>query len=380
MATTEHNSIGQLVGRKAEIDIVSDAVVKTGNGRGAVLLFAGEPGIGKSTLARFGAAMASEQRMAVYWGFSWEAGGAPAYWPWTQLLRSLISDQAIDADRLAPLGQILPELAVAKSSEPELQPDQARFLLLESVRSLLVTLAAATPLVLILEDLHAADSDSLHLLHYLSRHAASLPLLIIGTYRNVEARSSVHTEPLWQTSRNATVLRLPRLDESDIRDYLQLRDGDSPDDAAVQRLLQTTAGNPLFLSELVGLLARDSDAASSHKQLPDSVQQVIRQQLALLPPAASSLLASASVFGREFAAPELASMIGQSESEVLQNLQPAIDAEVVRASQEGRFRFGHALYRDVLYQDLGASSRAEAHLSCAQRLRHLIDEGDVDQW
>jgi len=380
MATAARKSIAQLVGRKAEIDIVSDAVVGARDGRGAVLLFAGEPGIGKSTLARFGAGIASEQGMPVYWGFSWEAGGAPAYWPWTQLLRSLIGDQAIDAERLAPLAQILPELTAADPSKPELQPDQARFLLLESVRGLLASQATGTPLVLILEDLHAADSDSLHLLHHLARHANSLPLLIIGTYRDVEARSSAHTEPLWRTSRDATVLRLPRLDESDIRDYLLLLDGDEPDDAAVHRLLQTTAGNPLFLTELVGLLARDSDAASHNRQLPDSVQQVIRQQLALLPPAATSLLASASVFGREFSAPELATMVGQSESEILQNLQPTIDAEIVRAPQEGRFRFGHALYREVLYQDLGASRRAEAHLSCAQRLQHLIDEGDVDRW
>ena len=380
MATTARNSIEQLVGRSAEIDIVCNAIASARDGRGAVLLFAGEPGIGKSTLARFGARMASEQGMAVYWGFSWEAGGAPAYWPWTQLLRSLISDEAIDDKRLAPLVQILPELAVADSSEPELQPDQARFLLLESVRGLLASLAAETPLVLILEDLHAADSDSLHLLQYLARHAASLPLLIIGTYRDVEARSSAHTEPLWRTSRDATVLRLPRLEESDIRDYLQLRDGEKPDDTAVHRLLQTTAGNPLFLTELVGLLARDGDAASLEKQLPDSVQQVIRQQLALLPPAATSLLASASVFGREFSAPELATMVGQSESEILQNLQPTIDAEIIRAPRDGRFRFGHTLYRDVLYQDLGASRRAEAHLNCAQRLQRLIDEGDVDRW
>ncbi|MGI9224023.1 MAG: ATP-binding protein [Woeseiaceae bacterium] len=367
------------VGRATEIGIIGDAINGVRDGQGSVLLFAGEPGIGKSTLARTSADLAKSEGIAVYWGFSWEAGGAPAYWPWTQLLRSLVGEREVSAERVRPLAQVLPEVATGDSSQPELQPDQARFQLLEAVRALLATLGSASPFVLILEDLHAADSDSLHLLHYIARHAASLPVLIIGTYRVVEARSKADTEALWRTSRDATVLELSHLGESDIRDFLALIGGDASDEEAVQRLFSTTAGNPLFLTELVGLLS-DKEATSTGTPLPETVQQVIRQQIALLPEDTVSTLASAAVIGREFGLPELATLMCLEETAVSEHLQPAIEATFLRALNNGKYRFAHTLYRDVLYQDLDATEREALHLRYAGLLQELIDAGDADRW
>jgi len=379
MPTSTVKSIDQFVGPATEISIISDAIGGVCDGRGSVLLLAGEPGIGKSTLARTSADLAKAEGIPVYWGFSWEAGGAPAYWPWTQLLRSLVAEQQIDAERLLLLAQILPEVSAGDAGQSELQPDQARFQLLESVRALLATLASASPFMLILEDLHAADSDSLHLLHYIARHAASLPILIVGTYRDAEARSKADTEALWRTSRDATVLQLKHLEEADIREYLRLR-GDVSDEDAVQKLLSTTAGNPLFLSELVGLLAHDADTAAGGARLPENVQQVIRQQVSLLPESTAQTLATAAIIGREFGSPELAALMRADEGDVLRQLQAAIDATILRPLDDGKFRFAHTLYRDVLYQDLHATKRAQLHLECAKQLRQLIDAGDVDRW
>ena len=360
----------------AEIESIQEAVAEVRSGHGRVLLFAGEPGIGKTTLARIATAQAQDTGMAAYWGFCWEAGGAPAYWPWTQLLRSLVADQGISADRIRPLARILPE--VSATDGPELAPDQAHFLLLESVRSLLSAVCSETPLLLVLDDLHASDDDSLSLLHYLARHAASLPLLIIGTYREIEARFSSDKDSLWRTTRDASVMRLARLGEDDVRAYLALQGNDAPDDDAVTRLLQTTSGNPLFLTELVGLLAQHS--GSDDAPLPDSVQQVIRQQLALLPAQCREVLASGSVMGREFGAPEVARLRSENEARVAAALLPALDAGFVRALEEGGYRFVHTLYRDVIYHDLEPADRALAHLSCAAQLRELIEAGDADRW
>jgi tetratricopeptide (TPR) repeat protein len=379
MPAANSNPEQQPVGRAAEIEVVRLAIRDAVDGRGRVLLFAGEPGIGKSTLARIAAGLAREQQVPVYWGFSWEAGGAPAYWPWTQLLRSLVGEQQVGAEELVPLAQILPEISSTDSRESELQPDQARFQLLESVRLLLSSLTSKSPLVLILEDLHAADSDSLHLLHYIARHAASLSVLIVGTYRDVEARSTADTEALWRTTRDATLLQLSRLEEADVRNYLQLHGGDASDEA-VHKLLNTTAGNPLFLSELVGLLAHDKDAAAGSASLPDNVQQVIRQQISLLPESTAAALACAAVIGREFSTSELADLVRSDESAVLRRLQAAIDAAILRLLRNGRYRFTHTLYRDVLYQDLDTTERETLHLRCAGQLRKLIDAGDADRW
>jgi predicted ATPase len=157
MPTATSKSIDQFVGRKTEIGVVGDAIDRIADGNGSVLLFVGEPGIGKSTLARMAADLAGERKIPVYWGFSWEAGGAPAYWPWTQLLRSLIGEQQADEAQIRPLAQIIPEVSGGESGQSELLPDQARFQLLESVRALLAMLANTSPFMLILEDLHAAD-------------------------------------------------------------------------------------------------------------------------------------------------------------------------------------------------------------------------------
>jgi tetratricopeptide (TPR) repeat protein len=372
--------IDQFVGRAAEIDIVKHRLRDLGPGRGSVLLFAGEPGIGKSTLARASADLASDAGIPVYWGFAWEAGGAPAYWPWTQLLRSLASDRDIPEALSSPLAQLLPEAAAGGIEGAELQPDQARFQLLESVRVLLAELSRTSPMVLVLEDLHAADSDSLHLLHYVARHCASLAVLVIGTYREVEARSSSGADPLWRAGRDATVLRLEQLHASDVRDFLKLRGEASPDEASVEQLLATTAGNPLFLSELVGLLSQGGDSGDGDLVLPDSVQQVIRQQLALLPGETVSLLESASVFGREFDLPDLAKLLDRDAHEISDTLRAAVNTNLLKQVRDGRFRFGHTLHRDVLYSDLGALRRSELHLRCALQLRALAHAGDEDRW
>jgi predicted ATPase len=84
-----------LVGREPEIAVIDAAVDALTSGRGQVMLFTGEPGIGKSSLARHAASVAASRHIPVYWGFAWEAGGAPAYWPWTQLLRSLVKEQEV---------------------------------------------------------------------------------------------------------------------------------------------------------------------------------------------------------------------------------------------------------------------------------------------
>ena len=120
-----------LVGRARELEMVTIALESLGEGRGSTLLLSGEPGIGKSTLARCFAETARGMQFPVYWGFAWEAGGAPAYWPWTQLMRALVSEQDIPPALTRALSQILPEYAEDETDAPQLQPEQARFQLLE---------------------------------------------------------------------------------------------------------------------------------------------------------------------------------------------------------------------------------------------------------
>jgi tetratricopeptide (TPR) repeat protein len=363
-----------LVGRSKEIAAIKQSLANLVSGQGGTLFFAGEPGIGKSALARWLSDEARSQSLPVFWGFCWEAGGAPAYWPWTQSLRSLVAAQDIPDALLARLAQLLPEVA-GDDPKPELQPEQARFLLLESARLLLEHASRDKPLILIYEDLHAADADSLNLLQYLARHANTMPVLLVGTYREFEARQSESADALWRAGRDAQVLRLTPLDEVAVIEYLKAAGNESPATGRARELLETTAGNPLFLTELVSLMGE-----SRGGELPETIQQVISQQIDLLPDATAAALAQASVLGREFGVAALANLREQSEEETKLDIEPAAAAGMINPSGPRRYRFTHVLHRNVLYQGLGAGAREGLHSQCAAYIRSLIDAGDEDRW
>ena len=376
MSDTPGSFPQQLVGRADEIALLDDAIGQLASGTGKVIFIAGEPGIGKTTLARHAAQLAGEQTVPVYFGFAWEAGGAPSYWPWTQLLRSMIDDQGIDTRLLQNMERILPDGVCC--DDESLQPDQARFKLLESVRDMLETASASSPLILILEDVHAADSDSLYLLQYIARHVSAMPVLLIATYRDLEARTSTATDPLWQAARDATTLYPGRLSADNVQELFVARGAVAPLAEDIDSLLATTDGNPLFLTELVDLMSRQGGHGTA--TMPDTIQQVIRSQLKLLPDAVAELLGAAAVLGRRFRVTTLSILVGDSESSIATRLRPALDSGFLFVVEDGLLRFAHALHRDVLYRDLDVARRTDLHLEYVAHLRKLIDAGDADRW
>ena len=155
------------VGRGQELGLLHDAGTAAAGGRGGLVLLGGEPGIGKSRLADEYATRVAADGALVAWGRCWELGGAPAYWPWTEALRGVIAQRsAAGADEL---GQLLPELQQpAVESAPE-HAESARFRLFEAVVQFLRMTSTEQPVVVVLEDLHAADEPSLLLLQYVAR-------------------------------------------------------------------------------------------------------------------------------------------------------------------------------------------------------------------
>ena len=143
------------------------------SGEGRLLLITGEPGIGKSRVAEHVAHEAGGRGARVAWGRCWEAGGAPAYWPWVQIFRSLELD-----DPFSDPGTVGLALGTA----------EARFAVFDRAVRALRAIAARQPLVLVLDDLHTADVPSLLLLLLLSHELPRSSLLVIGTYRDAELR------------------------------------------------------------------------------------------------------------------------------------------------------------------------------------------------
>ena len=164
-------------------------------GHGGLVLLVGEPGAGKSRLAEETIAQARARGVEVLVGHCWEAGGAPAYWPWVQSLRAHVRDADPSSLReqlgagAADLAKILPELRETFDDLPELPPvesEGARFSLFDATAEFLRRASEAQPILLFIDDLHAADVPSLLLLRFLARELGSMRMLVVAAYRDVD--------------------------------------------------------------------------------------------------------------------------------------------------------------------------------------------------
>jgi predicted ATPase len=211
------------VGRAAELSKLAGAVDDALAGRGRLLLLVGEPGIGKTSLSDEAAASATARGVPVSWGRAWEAGGAPAYWPWLDLLGTLARQlddaalrAALDDDGGPLLAELVPALRQRLGVSAGFVPppaDEARFRLWRAVVSLVRAAAAPAGLVLVFDDLHSADRSSLLLLYAVARELRSLRVLLVATCRDVESRMNAETsELISRVSREGTTLKLARLD------------------------------------------------------------------------------------------------------------------------------------------------------------------------
>jgi len=200
---------GIWVARARELGELEAGLSALGAGRGGLYLVAGEPGIGKTRLCDELARSAAARGLAVHWGRAWEAGGAPSYWPFTQILRGVARARGATAPSLEQFGD--------------------RFELFDAVAMFLHEAAEQAPLVLILDDLHAADPSSVQLLHFLVRDLRARPLMVVGAYREAEARLLLEIgRTLAQVAREAVVLPLRRFQRAEVAEYVARATGRRP--------------------------------------------------------------------------------------------------------------------------------------------------------
>ena len=188
-----------LLNRELELSKLGGALGDALSGRGQVVLVAGEPGIGKTTLAQEFAARAARRKARVLWGRSGDRDGSPPYWPWAQALRQLVEANrraAFSAPRARYLGLVLPELREKLDRERSSRTDNesVRFHVADAVRALLQRAVRRKPVLLVLEDMHWADQGSLFLLEFIAQDISASPLLVLATYRDNEVAA-----PLDQT-------------------------------------------------------------------------------------------------------------------------------------------------------------------------------------
>ena len=257
------------VGREAERADLRRLLAGTVRGQGALAMIGGEPGVGKTRLAEELMAEARQRNMTALIGRCYEMEGAPPYVPFVEMLEAaarIIPPPALRetlGDAAPEVAKLLPELRRLFPDIPpplELPPEQERHYLFNSVREFLARAARAQPLLLLLDDLHWADDSTLLLLQHIAQQLREVPVLILGTYRDVEldvGRPLARTLEELLRQRLAHRIALRRLPQDDVAAMLDALSGQEPPAPLVQAVYAETEGNPFFVEEVFQHLAEE---------------------------------------------------------------------------------------------------------------------------
>ncbi len=328
----------RLLGREQALAAVQSALADARAGRGRLLLVAGDAGIGKTALAA--ELLGSTSGALVTWASCPPGPGAPAYWPWVQVLRGLGQPMPVETDR---------------------------FRLFDAIASHLVLASRTQPLVVVLDDLHWSDDPSLLALAFVAQQVRTARILLVGTYREAEAGTL-----LFDVSRGAEVVQLSGLGEADVARLMTSVAGVEPPAELAADVWLRTGGNPFFARELTRLLYPDGvPRGHTGDEVPDGVRDVLRRRLARLPAECRSALELVAVLGGQCNVDLLAELRGTPAEDTIAVLEQAVRARVlVRPPAPPRhFRFTHDLFRATVYKGLSPTERAERHRAAGDLLQ-----------
>jgi class 3 adenylate cyclase len=389
-------------GRRPELGVLEDALKGAGAGDGRrVVLLAGEPGMGKTTLCTEFARAAHAQGGIVLYGRCEEDLGAP-YQPFAEALDHFVAHAPLDrltnhvaehggelAALVPGLGRRLGALPPAGSAEPETQ----RFRLFAAVVGLLAAASADNPVVLVLDDLHWADRPTLTLLRHVVGASLPMKLLLLATYRQHElTRSHPLSETLAALHRETGVTRLALagLDDVDVMALMESGAGHELTGGFVdlaRALRRETDGNPFFVVQLLRHLAESgwlyqdrtgewrARSELAELTLPETVREVVGRRVARLGEAADRLLSTAAVIGRDFDLDVLGPVAGLTEPDMVDVLDGAVQAGLLTDLGPGRYSFAHAVIQHAVYEAQSATRRSLLHRGVAETLESLYGVG-----
>ena len=362
-----------LVGRKKELATLEDALRDALTGRGSTWLVGGESGIGKSRVLDELRTRGLIEGAVVVRGQAVHRGGGP-YHPWRDVISTLLlrsdpgdADAEVLATIIPTVGDLLGRV-IAPSPTVDSETTQTR--LLRAVEQLFRL--QPLPLVVILEDLNWAGSESLRLLAWLVQTAEHLPLLLVGSFRDDEAPTLPEAVP------GARLLSLPRLARDEIAALGETMIGHAANRADLLDLLEReTEGIPFFVVEVVRTLAETSGALDriGASRLPQRVvsggmQKVVHRRLARVPSAAFPALRTAAVIGREV------------DPALMHALYPALDLDdwaigcaraAVLEMRDQRWMFSHDKLREQLVDQSSIGTRRELHRSVGEAMERVYD-------
>ncbi len=391
-----------LIGRMREVEVLETVLHTVEQGTGQVVLLAGEAGVGKSRLVAEIRRRAALDHWTIFAGQCFERDALFPYAPVIDALRAFIGPQpaAVVADLLgvqgAELVKLLPELALSIASlrpTPPLDPEAEKRRLFEALVQFLARstqVPRPAPLLLILEDIHWCDETSLDFLHLLARRLATLPILLLATYRREEVSPGLK-QLLAQLGRGrlAREIGLEPLNPNDVHTMIQaIFDLKRPVRPEFSEPIYTlTEGNPFFIEEVLKALvaagevfyADDGWTRKSMQQLhiPTSVQDAVQRRTRQLRTEARQLLTLAAVAGRRFDFALLQQVAGQEEPELLALIKELVAAQLVVEETADQFAFRHALTRQAVYNGLLGRERQALHRTIGGAIEHIY-AGSLD--
>jgi DNA-binding SARP family transcriptional activator len=389
----------RLIGRDIDLDIFERSLER-GRDTGQVLMLSAPAGTGKSALTGKLVQLAQERGVLCLAGGSYEDRGALPLAPFQEALTDYVlwastteDDASLTsaADRLVQIvGRLRQHLGA--SGPIEIDASTERLQLFGAILSFLRTVAERMPVLLCLEDLHAADAATLNLIHYLARQTRNSHVVVLGTFRSDEVHPG---DPLMQLlsglSRERLLQRvqLEPLNREDTGRLVMLLSEHRTSHAADSAVYGLTDGNPLFVEQLVHSLREQGrlDELSKlrpHIMTPDSrstlvVRQIFASRLQQLGPPARETLEVGAVLGLSFDYSTLLAVAEPaSEPELLGALDEALSAELLRETASG-FAFHHSLLREEVYWSLRRTRRMLLHARAAETLENLSGSATADR-
>jgi DNA-binding NarL/FixJ family response regulator/tetratricopeptide (TPR) repeat protein len=356
----------RFVGREAELHLIGDLLARAQNGHGGAAIIGGDAGLGKSRLCREIKANAAHAGMRVIEGRCSPAESTIPYAPFVDALRFRLAkgEAATVTDVLQPiLAHVAPlfqelsqaDQAVGRTAEPTAAP-------YERIFGVFKRFTAHGPVLFILEDLHWADPTSRDLIHFITHHIHSLPMMMLLTYRTDEipAGHPVH-RMVSAVSREPDVarLQLAPLTQKEVALLVADMFGEEPATEVTQAIARRTEGNPLFVEELVHMLFEMRPEHWPHYSaedvaevtIPTTVSEMVQERLTPLSDDARDALLVASVIGRRFSFDLLCSVIEWPEARLLGAIEELVAHGFLTeiGGAEEVFAFRHSLVQEVIY-------------------------------
>ncbi|MFJ2554222.1 BTAD domain-containing putative transcriptional regulator [Streptomyces sp. NPDC087534] len=345
-----------LAGRQEVLAAVDRALAALADGRGGLMTVTGEPGIGKTRIAEAAVARAGAAGTTAAVGRCPDGEGVPALWPWLEVLRAAPPGGGPDA---APGDR-------GRSGTPAAMVEQ------------LVRAARTRPFLVVLEDLHWADPDSVSVLRVLATMVPELPLLVLVTSRDgPELDDSAASVVAGLTGDWVTRHPLARLTEAEVAQMLAAYTGPGTDPGLASVVHRRCGGVPFHVVELAKLLPGAGPGARTPADaLPEGTRDLIRHRLRRLPEGAEDVLRVAALLGERFGLDVVAEAAGVEADRLLDILEAGVAwGLVVESGPVGHYRFGHALIRDTLRHSLSRIRRARLHARVAGALERRAAQG-----